>query len=249
MWTGAGLSACLDLAHVLVADDHGQDVALRVVRQPATYLKRPGGQSQFNVSLDPVSTVMGQAVVRNRATDGVLIKDFTEPGGLHVLIGLAGAGASIVMQLRQVLTSPAVAQDEASLTADAIMRVKDPRALAAPSLVWSLPAIFLYGDSFGWWNAVALALVVAAVIALWLIQIRSAGVATAARRAMAIVIDAASPTPPFEQLRAQLARQIQDRSLAVGTRLPPIRRLPADLGFAVNTVGRGLPETEGGRSD
>ena len=46
-----------------------------------------------------------------------------------------------------------------------------------------------------------------------------------------IVIDTASPTPPYEQLRAQLARQIQDRSLAVGTRLPTIRRLAADLGL------------------
>ncbi|MFG2005484.1 GntR family transcriptional regulator [Spirillospora sp. NPDC048911] len=59
-----------------------------------------------------------------------------------------------------------------------------------------------------------------------------------------IVIDAASPTPPYEQLRAQLARQIQDRSLAVGTRLPTIRRLSADLGLAVNTVGRAYRELE-----
>ncbi|HYN93102.1 MAG TPA: GntR family transcriptional regulator [Pilimelia sp.] len=68
-----------------------------------------------------------------------------------------------------------------------------------------------------------------------------------------IVIDPASPVPPFEQLRAQLAGQIQDRTLAVGTRLPTIRRLAADLGLAVNTVGRayrgldeaGLIETRG----
>ncbi|WP_308168460.1 hypothetical protein [Nonomuraea sp. NEAU-A123] len=33
-----------------------------------------------------------------------------------------------------------------------------------------------------------------------------------------IVIDAGSPVPPFEQLRAQLARQIHDRTLAVGSR-------------------------------
>lgn len=59
-----------------------------------------------------------------------------------------------------------------------------------------------------------------------------------------IVIDAASPTPPYEQLRAQLARQVQDRSLAVGTRLPTIRRLAADLGLAVNTVGRAYRELE-----
>ncbi|GLY93048.1 GntR family transcriptional regulator [Actinoplanes sp. NBRC 103695] len=59
-----------------------------------------------------------------------------------------------------------------------------------------------------------------------------------------IVIDPASPVPPFEQVRAQLARQIQDRTLAVGTRLPTIRRLAADLGLAVNTVGRAYRELE-----
>lgn len=59
-----------------------------------------------------------------------------------------------------------------------------------------------------------------------------------------IVIDAASPVPPFEQLRAQLARQIQDHTLAVGARLPTIRRLAADLGLAVNTVGRAYRELE-----
>ncbi|MEV4292370.1 GntR family transcriptional regulator [Nonomuraea bangladeshensis] len=59
-----------------------------------------------------------------------------------------------------------------------------------------------------------------------------------------IVIDAASPVPPFEQLRAQLAGQIHDRTLAVGARLPTIRRLAADLGLAVNTVGRAYRELE-----
>jgi DNA-binding transcriptional regulator YhcF (GntR family) len=59
-----------------------------------------------------------------------------------------------------------------------------------------------------------------------------------------IVIDAASPVPPFEQLRAQLARQIQDRTLAVGYRLPTIRHLAADLGLAVNTVLRAYRELE-----
>ncbi|TKK85964.1 GntR family transcriptional regulator [Herbidospora galbida] len=59
-----------------------------------------------------------------------------------------------------------------------------------------------------------------------------------------IVIDATSPVPPFEQLRAQLAKQIQERTLAVGTRLPTIRHLAADLGLAVNTVGRAYRELE-----
>ena len=106
-------------------------------------------------------------------------------GAVVVLISLAGAGTGTVLQLRQVLAGPAVAEDEASLTADVIMRVEDARALVTPSLVWSLPAIFLYGESLGWWNAVSLALVVAGAIVFCLIQIRAAGVGPTARRAMA----------------------------------------------------------------
>jgi DNA-binding transcriptional regulator YhcF (GntR family) len=59
-----------------------------------------------------------------------------------------------------------------------------------------------------------------------------------------IVIDASSPVPPFEQLRVQFARQIQDHTLAVGSRLPTLRQLAADLGLAVNTVGRAYRELE-----
>ena len=51
VWTGAGISACLDLAMALVADDHGEDLALSVARQLVVYLRRQGGQSQFSVPL------------------------------------------------------------------------------------------------------------------------------------------------------------------------------------------------------
>ncbi|WP_369244710.1 GlxA family transcriptional regulator [Streptomyces sp. R41] len=56
VWTGAGISACLDLSLALVADDFGEAMALRVARQLVMYLKRPSGQSQFSVPLEPVST-------------------------------------------------------------------------------------------------------------------------------------------------------------------------------------------------
>jgi DNA-binding transcriptional regulator YhcF (GntR family) len=59
-----------------------------------------------------------------------------------------------------------------------------------------------------------------------------------------IGIDAGSPVPPYEQLRSQFAKQIGDRTLAVGTRLPTVRRLAADLGLAVNTVARAYRELE-----
>jgi transcriptional regulator GlxA family with amidase domain len=51
VWTGAGISACLDLALALVAEDHGEDLALAVARHLVVYLKRQGGQSQFSVPI------------------------------------------------------------------------------------------------------------------------------------------------------------------------------------------------------
>lgn len=56
IWTGAGISSCLDLALALVADDFGEVLAQKVARQLVVYLKRPGGQSQFSVPLEPIST-------------------------------------------------------------------------------------------------------------------------------------------------------------------------------------------------
>jgi DNA-binding transcriptional regulator YhcF (GntR family) len=59
-----------------------------------------------------------------------------------------------------------------------------------------------------------------------------------------ISYDPRSPVPPYEQVRAQLARQVQAGELAVGTRLPSVRRLAGDLGLAVNTVARAYRELE-----
>ena len=59
-----------------------------------------------------------------------------------------------------------------------------------------------------------------------------------------IILDSASPIPPFEQIRVQLAAQIASGSLPAGTRLPTVRRLADDLGLAVNTVARAYRELE-----
>jgi DNA-binding transcriptional regulator YhcF (GntR family) len=59
-----------------------------------------------------------------------------------------------------------------------------------------------------------------------------------------ITIDAASAVPPYEQVRVQLAQQINEGALAVGTRLPTVRKLAEDLGLAANTVARSYRELE-----
>ncbi|MFF8264367.1 GlxA family transcriptional regulator [Streptomyces virginiae] len=68
VWTGAGISACLDLSLALVADDFGEAVALRVARQLVMYLKRPSGQSQFSVPLAPLSTTRRTEDLRHYVT-------------------------------------------------------------------------------------------------------------------------------------------------------------------------------------
>ena len=59
-----------------------------------------------------------------------------------------------------------------------------------------------------------------------------------------IVIDPASPTPPFEQLRAQYVAAIASGELPPGSRLPTVRRLAGGLGLAPGTVARAYRELE-----
>ena len=49
VWTSAGITAGIDLALTLIADDVGEDIARRVAQEMVVYYRRPGGQSQFSV--------------------------------------------------------------------------------------------------------------------------------------------------------------------------------------------------------
>lgn len=59
-----------------------------------------------------------------------------------------------------------------------------------------------------------------------------------------LVVRSDDPTPPYEQLRRQLAELIRDGVVASGQRLPPLRQLAGDLGLAVGTVARTYRELE-----
>jgi DNA-binding transcriptional regulator YhcF (GntR family) len=59
-----------------------------------------------------------------------------------------------------------------------------------------------------------------------------------------ITLDPSSHVAPYEQIRSQLAEQVERRQLVAGTRLPTVRRLAADLGLATNTVARAYRELE-----
>ncbi|MGH3426917.1 MAG: GntR family transcriptional regulator [Mycobacteriales bacterium] len=65
-----------------------------------------------------------------------------------------------------------------------------------------------------------------------------------ARAYAGITLDGSSSTPPYEQVRAQLASRIANGALTVGTRLSTVRGLAVELGLATNTVARAYRELE-----
>lgn len=61
---------------------------------------------------------------------------------------------------------------------------------------------------------------------------------------MLVDVDADSPVPVYEQLRAQIAGLIATGVLAPDQQLPSIRQLAGDLGVAPGTVARAYKELE-----
>ena len=51
VYTSAGVSSGIDLALALIEEDFGRTLALEVARELVVYLKRPGNQAQFSVTL------------------------------------------------------------------------------------------------------------------------------------------------------------------------------------------------------
>ena len=52
VWSSAGITAGIDLALAMVAEDHGEEIAQMTARQLVLYHRRSGGQSQFSSLLE-----------------------------------------------------------------------------------------------------------------------------------------------------------------------------------------------------
>lgn len=61
-----------------------------------------------------------------------------------------------------------------------------------------------------------------------------------------VVVDSADPTPPYEQIRRQLAQLIETGTVKPGEKLPTVRKLAGDLRLAPGTVSRAYQELEAG---
>ncbi|WP_214404839.1 hypothetical protein [Pseudonocardia lacus] len=128
-------------------------------------------------------TVAGAAVM---AFAGLAVSD---PGANYaavlLLLGLCGVVVATLVQLHHILTRPAVADDEDSLTVDVLLRVEDAREAAAPTVVWSLPVVSVLATAPGWWIAAWLGFIVLGVAAFLVVTWRTRSSAAVARLATA----------------------------------------------------------------
>ncbi|MEV4372455.1 hypothetical protein AB0J71_35660 [Nonomuraea sp. NPDC049637] len=103
-----------------------------------------------------------------------------------LLVAVTGVALVAVLQLRETLARPVVAEDEISLTADVVMRIEDARESYAPPVLWALPVVLLSGFAPGWWSAAAVGFLVLGVLALVAVHARTPSYAATARRAVGL---------------------------------------------------------------
>jgi len=98
VWTSAGVTAGIDLALAMVADDLGAGVAQTLARSMVMFLHRPGGQTQF------AATAWAPRAARS-AVRAVQDRVESAPGGDHRLPALAGAASMSVRHFTRVFTA------------------------------------------------------------------------------------------------------------------------------------------------
>jgi transcriptional regulator GlxA family with amidase domain len=86
IWTSAGISAGIDLALAIIAEDHGEEVAQNTARELVLYHRRSGGQSQFS-SLLELKAANGRfgpllAWAREHLDAPLTVEDMAEQAGM-----------------------------------------------------------------------------------------------------------------------------------------------------------------------
>ncbi len=86
IWSSGGITAGIDLALALIADDLGKSIARQTARQLVVYRRRPGGQSQFSALLDlerpegRFGPLMGWA--RERLAEALTVERLADQAGM-----------------------------------------------------------------------------------------------------------------------------------------------------------------------
>jgi transcriptional regulator GlxA family with amidase domain len=98
VWTSGGITAGIDLALALVAEDLGTDVAQALARWLVMFLHRPGGQTQF-------ATPAWVPRAERSAVRAVQDRVESAPGGDHRMPALAAAASMSVRHFTRVFTT------------------------------------------------------------------------------------------------------------------------------------------------
>jgi hypothetical protein len=150
----------------------------------ATHPIQPGWRALLGRSY-AILGLAGFAGAGALAVSALALPDIRYPA-LVLLTGVAGVAAVVAVQTRHLLVRPVVAEDEASLTADVVMRIEDARDGGALSTLWSLPVVLLFGTAPGWWAAAAFAFMFAGLIGLVVVTMKTPCVGAMARQVVGI---------------------------------------------------------------
>ena len=138
IWTSAGISAGIDLALAMVAEDFGDEVAQKTARQLVLYHRRSGGQSQFSSLLElkapsgRFSALLGWA--REHLDAPLTVEDLAERAGMssrhftRAFIAETGTTPSKAVERLRV----EVARQRVQSSSEAIERVAETTGFRDP---------------------------------------------------------------------------------------------------------------------
>jgi transcriptional regulator GlxA family with amidase domain len=86
VWTSAGITAGIDLALALIAEDHGEELARATAQELVVFHRRPGGQSQYSALLELAGPAdrFGPllAWARERLSEPLTVEDLAAQAGM-----------------------------------------------------------------------------------------------------------------------------------------------------------------------
>ena len=138
IWTSAGITAGIDLALAMVAEDFGEEVAQETARQLVLYHRRSGGQSQFS-SLLELKAPTGRfgpllAWARENLDAPLTVEDMAERAGMsarhfsRAFIAETGTTPSKAVERLRI----EVAKQRVQSSAEAIERVAETTGFRDP---------------------------------------------------------------------------------------------------------------------
>ena len=138
IWSSAGITAGIDLALAMVAEDHGEEVVQKTARQLVLYHRRSGGQSQFSqlLELKAPSGRFGPLLTwaREHLDERLTVDDLAERAGMssrhfaRAFIAETGTTPSKAIERLRI----EVARARVQSTSEAIERVAETTGFGDP---------------------------------------------------------------------------------------------------------------------